>query len=83
MDHSGRFPISAGTLASRIGTAAAPLALDVRRGAAFDGGNRIIVRAVRRTPKAVETCRQPLQRGRDVVACWAAAIASTFSGALS
>jgi rhodanese-related sulfurtransferase len=67
MDRSGRFSISADTLASRLGTAAAPLVFDVRRGAAFDGDDRMIVGAIRRPPEAVEAWGRELRPGRDVV----------------
>jgi rhodanese-related sulfurtransferase len=68
MDRSSRFSISADTLASRLGTAAAPLVVDVRRGAAFEGDDRMIVGAIRRDPDAVETWGRALPPGRDVVA---------------
>src|ERR1700730_15941748 len=46
----GRFSISAQALYHRLGTAAAPLVNDVRRAAAFDADDRMLIAAVRREP---------------------------------
>src|SRR5688500_18662660 len=43
----GRFSISPHDLYQRIGTTASPLILDVRRGAAYEADDRIIVGALR------------------------------------
>ena len=45
--------ISAQDLYSSIGTAAAPIVIDVRRGPAFAADNRMIVGAIRRNPEQV------------------------------
>ena len=44
----GRFSISAQALHDRLGAAAAPLVIDVRRAAAFDADDRMLIAAVRR-----------------------------------
>jgi rhodanese-related sulfurtransferase len=67
MDRSGRFSISADTLASRLGTADAPLVVDVRRGATFDADDRMIAGAIRRAPDAVEAWGRELPTDREVV----------------
>src|SRR5437764_9147484 len=55
----GRFSISARDLYRQIGTAAAPLVTDVRRGGAFDDDDRMLISAVRREPgEGGEWCRQ-------------------------
>jgi rhodanese-related sulfurtransferase len=51
----------------RIGTAAAPLIIDVRRPDAFDADDRLIAGAIRRLPQDVERWRHDLPPGRDVV----------------
>jgi rhodanese-related sulfurtransferase len=51
----------------RIGTAAAPLVIDVRRPDAFDNDDSMIVGAVRRLPGAVASWRGELAPGRAVV----------------
>ena len=50
----GRFSISASDLYRRLGTAAAPLLIDVRRGPVFEADEWIIAGAVRRPPEAIE-----------------------------
>src|SRR3954468_10326330 len=56
---AGRFFISARDLYRQIGTAAAPLVIDVRRSGAFDDDDRMLVSAVRREPGEVgEWCRK-------------------------
>src|SRR3954447_17697879 len=50
-----------------IGTAAAPVLIDVRRSAAFATDNRMIVGAIRRNPDEVQDWRQGLPPGRAVV----------------
>ena len=49
----GRFSVSAVELYSRLGTAAAPLVIDLRRTPAFDADERIIAGAVRRLPDGI------------------------------
>ena len=50
-----------------IGTAAAPVVIDVRRSAAFAADNRMIVGALRRNPDELQNWRQELPAGRTVV----------------
>jgi hypothetical protein len=56
----GRFSISAQALYRPLGTAAAPRVIDVRRAAAFDADDRMLISAVRREPGDVG------QWGRDL-----------------
>ena len=51
----------------RIGTAAAPLVIDVRPAAAFDGDELLIAGAIRRPPETVAEWRRALPAGRPVV----------------
>ena len=67
MDGSNPTSISAQDLYSSIGTAVAPVVIDVRRAAAFAADNRMIVGAIRRDPKKVQDWLQHLPRGRAVV----------------
>jgi len=67
MDGSQSIPISAEDLYSSIGTAVAPVVIDVRRSAAFAADNRMIVGAIRRNPDEVQHWRQDLPPGRAVV----------------
>ncbi len=67
MDSEGRFSISARNLYSRLGTATAPIVVDVRRGPGFDADDTIIVGAVRRLPAEVDHWQRELPRGRPVV----------------
>jgi rhodanese-related sulfurtransferase len=66
-DH-GCFLISARTLYSRLGTAAAPIVVDVRRGAAFEAADTMIFGAIRRGPEEVDDWRHELPKARSVVA---------------
>jgi rhodanese-related sulfurtransferase len=50
-----------------IGTAGAPILIDVRRGAAFAADNRMIVGAIRRSPDEIQNWRPELPSGRAVV----------------
>ena len=59
--------ISPRDLYAQMGTAAAPLALDVRRGDAFAQDGRMIVGAIRRDPEAVERWRHDLPHDRTVI----------------
>jgi rhodanese-related sulfurtransferase len=63
----GRFSVPARELCARLGTAAAPLIVDVRRSGAFDDDERMLASAVRREPGEVgEWCHQ-LRPDRPVV----------------
>jgi rhodanese-related sulfurtransferase len=59
--------ISPPDLYGGIGTAAAPVVIDVRRNACFAADNRMIVGAIRRDPEAVQSWWQELPAGRAVV----------------
>src|SRR5262245_7808207 len=60
--------ISSHDLYARLGTAAAPLLLDVRRQDAFDADDRLIVGALRAAPEDVDCQPRDLPNGRSVVA---------------
>src|SRR6266851_3196525 len=62
----GRFSISAQALYQQLGTAAAPLVIDVRRNAAFDTDDRMLVSAVRREPDEVGQWCRDLHPARPV-----------------
>ena len=62
------FPISPIDLYARLGTASAPVLLDVRRHDAFLADDRLIVGAFQRHPADVEHWRPDLPTGRPVVA---------------
>ena len=51
----------------QIGSAAAPLVIDVRRAAAFGGDDALIAGAIRRLPETVAEWRNALPAGRPVV----------------
>jgi rhodanese-related sulfurtransferase len=68
MDREGRFSMSPQTLYSRLGSEAAPVVVDVRRGAAFDADDSMILGAIRRVPDEVDQWRRELPSGRPVVA---------------
>ncbi len=59
---------SVSELAKVLGTARAPLLLDVRREEAFNAGQHMIAGAIRRPPERVEQWRGGLPSGRRVVA---------------
>jgi rhodanese-related sulfurtransferase len=61
-------PISSFELYARLGTALAPLLLDVRRDQAFSEDGGLIISALRRTPGDVERWSRDLIAGRPVVA---------------
>jgi rhodanese-related sulfurtransferase len=61
-------PISPHDLYARLGTASAPLLLDVRRREAFEADDRMIIAAVHRAPGDVERWRTEVRPGRPVVA---------------
>src|SRR5437764_15475365 len=66
----GRFSISASDLYRRLGTAAAPLLIDVRRGPAFEADEWIIAGAVRRPPEEIERWGREIPPGSPgVVYC--------------
>ena len=67
MDGSKPPSISPQDLYTAIGTAAAPVLIDVRRSAAFAADNRMIVGALRRNPDELLNWRQELPAGRAVV----------------
>jgi len=60
--------ISQSELYARLGTASAPLVIDVRRAAAFEAADRLIASALYRKPDDVEHWRRDLPSGRPVVA---------------
>ena len=68
MDRECRFSMSPQTLYSRLGSEAAPVVVDVRRGARFDADDLMVLGAIRRVPDAVDQWRRELPRGRAVVA---------------
>ena len=55
-------------LYARLGTAHAPLLIDVRRGEAFEADDRQIIGSLRRLPEEVSDWRDALPNGRSVVA---------------
>ena len=63
----GRFSISAQALHDRLGAAAAPLVIDVRRAAAFDADDRMLIAAVRREPGDVGHGGRDLRPNQPVV----------------
>ena len=63
----GRFSISAQSLYARLGTAAAPILIDVRRTPTFDADDRMIVGAIRRPPDTVADWGAELPKSRPVV----------------
>src|SRR5260370_39499904 len=67
MDGSSPSSISPQDLYGAIGTAAAPIIIDVRRSAAFAADNRMIVGAIRRNGDEIQNWRQELPSGRAVV----------------
>jgi rhodanese-related sulfurtransferase len=60
--------ISPADLYRNLGTAKAPLLIDVRRAPAFDADSERIIAAARRLPEDVATWRKALPKGRAVVA---------------
>jgi rhodanese-related sulfurtransferase len=67
MDGQAR-SISSQQLYQHLGTASAPILLDVRRQDAFGRDNRLIVSALRRSPEEVERWRKEFSAGRTIVA---------------
>ena len=64
----GRFSISTQALYQQLGTAAAPLVIDVRRNSAFDADDRMLVSAVRRGPDEIRRWSRDLRPEQPVVA---------------
>lgn len=63
----GQNTISPQSLYTAIGTAASPLVIDVRRDAAFDAGESMLVSALRRVPEEVGKWRREIRPGCPVV----------------
>ena len=61
-------PVSSDDLYAQLGTAAAPLLIDVRRQDAFNADDRLIIGASRRPPDDVASWREQLPAGPPVVA---------------
>ena len=59
--------ISPQELYAQLGTASAPVLIDVRRSDAFDADDALIVGAVHRAPESVSSCLSDLPGGRQVV----------------
>ena len=62
----GRFSISPQSVYERLGTAAAPLIVDVRREPAFAEAGQLVVGAIRRAPETVEAWASGIPAGRSV-----------------
>ncbi len=67
MDATNTVSISPQSLYAGIGSAAAPLVIDVRRGAAFDADDHMLVAAVRRDPDDIAGWWRGLAAHRPVV----------------
>jgi len=67
MDRQSLPSIVPQTLYSRLGTAYAPIVVDVRRASAFDADDIMIAGAIRRPPEDVDRWRRDLPAGRPVV----------------
>ena len=63
----GRFSILADSLYARVGTAAAPRIIDVRRAAAFDADERMLVAAIRHDPADVGRWGAQLSADKPVI----------------
>ena len=63
----GRFSVSAASLYARLGTAGAPIVVDVRRRPAFEADEWMIAGAIRRPPDTVSEWGVALPQGRPVV----------------
>jgi rhodanese-related sulfurtransferase len=61
-------PISSSELYARLGTASAPLLLDVRRDEAFSQDGGLVISALRRSPGDIEHWARDMIPGRPVVA---------------
>jgi len=60
--------VSSNDLYARLGTAKAPLLIDVRRREAFDADTSLIIGAARRLPEDVSEWRNALPAGKPIVA---------------
>lgn len=67
MDGTTPTPINPQDLRASIGTAAAPIIVDVRRAATFDADDKLIIGAIRRPPEKLEAWRRDLPTGRPVI----------------
>jgi len=63
----GNHSVSAAALYARLGTALAPVLVDVRRPDAFDADDRLIVGAFRRSPENISDWCNDLPRDRQVI----------------
>jgi rhodanese-related sulfurtransferase len=63
----GHFSVSATSLYERLGAAAAPVLIDVRRRPTFDADPWMIVGAIRRPPDTVAEWAVALPKGRPVI----------------
>jgi rhodanese-related sulfurtransferase len=61
-------PVSTSDLYARVGTASAPLLIDVRRQDAFSADDKLVIGAIRRTPEDAEQWARDLPAGRSIVA---------------
>src|SRR5438128_8321328 len=61
--------VSPNNLYTRLGTASAPVLIDVRRQDTFGTDDKLIIGAFHRSPEDVERWRKDLPPGRPVVAC--------------
>jgi rhodanese-related sulfurtransferase len=59
--------ISTTELYARVGTASAPLLIDVRRAPAFESDDKLIIGSARRLPDEVSAWRRALPAGRSIV----------------
>lgn len=66
MDHS-RFSISAPDLYARLGTASAPVVIDVRRQPAFDAGETLLAGSIRGLPDDIGAWGAQMPEGQSVV----------------
>jgi rhodanese-related sulfurtransferase len=64
----GAVPVNCTDLYARLGTAAAPLVIDVRRADAFNSDDSLIIGAIRRAPEEVTQWGKDLPPGQPVVA---------------
>jgi len=64
----GNLPVSPDELYARLGTASAPMLVDVRRQEAFSADDKLIIGAFHRRPQDVDSWLDELPNGRPVVA---------------
>src|SRR6266568_7500514 len=60
-------PVSPAELYARLGTASAPMLIDVRRGEAFDADDKLIIGAFHRAPQEMENWLADVPASRQVV----------------